>query len=319
MASLLLIGVGAGFVSALLFAVVISGSPLALVLSYVAPFPIIVAALGWNHRAGLVAAVTGAVGLALIFRLPAGLAFAAGIGLPAWWLGYLALLARQTESGPEWYPTGRLLAWIAVVAAAVTLAGALGIGFSHSAYEAAMRNAVRSFIRAEMELPDGEPLALPGGLAADDLVSTVIAAVPPLAAASFVLMLVLNVWLAAKTVAISERLPRPWPAIADTTLPRITLAAFVAAVAVAAIADGFLGLFGTAVTGALTCAFALQGLAALHAMTRGRAARPALLGAAYLLLILFLMWILPILAIFGMADILFGLRARWPRSAGRTP
>jgi hypothetical protein len=319
MASLIFIGIGAGLVSALLFAVVISGAPLALLLSYVAPFPIVVAALGWNHRAGLLAVFIGAAGLALMFTPSAGIAFAVGIGLPAWWLGYLALLARSTPAGPEWYPTGRLLAWLAVLAAAVTLAGALGIGLSHSAYETAMRNAVQSFIRAETELPDGEPLSLPGGLASDDLVSAIIAAVPPLAAASFVLMLVLNIWLAAKTVAISEKLPRPWPVIADTTMPRTTLIAFFVALVAAAVTGGFIGLFAMALTGAFACAFALQGLAALHALTRGRPGRPALLGLAYMLLIIFLMWILPILAIFGIADILFGLRNRWPRSAGRLP
>jgi hypothetical protein len=143
--------------------------------------------------------------------------------------------------------------------------------------------------------------------------------VPPLAAASFVLMLVLNLWLAAKTVTISERLPRPWPVIADTTMARTTLIAFFVALVAAAVAGGFVGLFAMALTGAFACAFALQGLAALHALTRGRPGRPALLGLAYMLLIIFLMWILPVLAIFGIADILFGLRKRWPNSAGRLP
>jgi hypothetical protein len=43
MTGLLTIGIGAGLASALLFAVVITGSPLGIVLSYVAPLPILIA------------------------------------------------------------------------------------------------------------------------------------------------------------------------------------------------------------------------------------------------------------------------------------
>jgi hypothetical protein len=78
MASLLAIGFGAGLASALLFAVVVTGSPLALVLSLVAPLPILIAVLGWNHRAGFVGAFAGAAAVALAFRPAAGLAFALG-------------------------------------------------------------------------------------------------------------------------------------------------------------------------------------------------------------------------------------------------
>src|SRR4051812_16419246 len=46
----LAIGIGAGLVSALLFGVVITGSPLSMMLSVIAPLPIFIAALGWNHR-----------------------------------------------------------------------------------------------------------------------------------------------------------------------------------------------------------------------------------------------------------------------------
>ena len=52
MGSLLGIGAGAGLVSALLFAVVTTGNPLAIILYLVAPLPVLLAALGWNHRAG---------------------------------------------------------------------------------------------------------------------------------------------------------------------------------------------------------------------------------------------------------------------------
>lgn len=321
----ILIGIGAGLVSALLFAVVISGSVLALLLSYIAPLPILVAALGWNHRAGLVAVITGAACLAVIFAPTSGLAYAIGIGLPAWWLGYLALLARPGENGPEWYPIGRLLAWAAALAAGVTLAGAWGIGSSHADYEATMSRAIRAFLTMEttpsgVTAPSGGPtadaLGLPAGIAIDDLVNAIIAAVPPLAAASFVLMLTLNIWLAAKTVAISQRLPRPWPALAETAMPRTMLVVLAVAVGLSLVGSGFVALLATALVGAVVCAYALQGLAALHALTRGKPSRPFILGLTYAILIIFLVWILPVLALFGIADTLLGFRARRSRITG---
>src|SRR5687768_790078 len=94
-----IVGIGAGLVSALLFTVVITGSPLALLLSYVAPLPVFIAALGWNHRAGLVAAVSGTAAVALVLKFALGMAFAVGAALPAWWIAYLALLARDDGAG----------------------------------------------------------------------------------------------------------------------------------------------------------------------------------------------------------------------------
>ncbi len=123
----LLAGIGAGLVSALLFAVVITGSPLGLLLSQLAPLPVFVAALGWNHRAGLAAAVSGGAVLGLALALPAGLAFAIGIALPAWIVAYMSLLGRQDERGEmEWYPLGRLMLWMVGTAALVTLAESTG-------------------------------------------------------------------------------------------------------------------------------------------------------------------------------------------------
>ncbi|MBS7703877.1 DUF2232 domain-containing protein [Chelatococcus asaccharovorans] len=328
MAISILVGLGAGIVSALLFAVVISGSVLALLLSYIAPLPILVAALGWNHRAGLVAVVTGAASLAIIFAPPSGIAYAIGIALPAWWLGYLALLARPGENGPEWYPIGRVLAWSAAIAAGVTLAGAWGIGGSYADFEATMGRAIRAFLTMEgapagsgapSPAPSADALGLPAGIALDDLVDAIITAVPPLAAASFVLMLILNLWLAAKTVAISQRLPRPWPVIADTTMPRTMLPALVVAAVLSVLGSGFIGLTATALAGALICAYALQGLAALHALTRGKPGRPFILGLTYAILVIFLVWILPVLALFGIIDTLLGLRARRAGIAGSPP
>src|SRR3712207_5193797 len=111
-------GIGAGLVSALLTAVVIKATPLAAVLYLLAPIPVLIVSLGWNHRSGLVAAAVGGLAIAVFLSPLSGVAFALVTGLPAWWLAYLALLGRPNPDGSmEWYPLGRLLAWIAGTAA----------------------------------------------------------------------------------------------------------------------------------------------------------------------------------------------------------
>ena len=60
MIQIILIGLGAGGASALLFAAVASGSWLSVFLFYVSPLPIMIAALGWSHLAGLIAAISAA-------------------------------------------------------------------------------------------------------------------------------------------------------------------------------------------------------------------------------------------------------------------
>src|SRR4051812_50170712 len=57
-----LIGVSAGAATALLFASVASGSALSVPLFYLAPLPILIAAMGWSHWAALIAAVVASAG-----------------------------------------------------------------------------------------------------------------------------------------------------------------------------------------------------------------------------------------------------------------
>ncbi len=98
MVHVVLIGISAGAATALLFASVASGSALSVPLFYLAPLPILIAAMGWSHWAGLIAAIVASASLAAVFGWFFFIAFLIGIGLPAWWLGYLALLARP--AGP---------------------------------------------------------------------------------------------------------------------------------------------------------------------------------------------------------------------------
>jgi hypothetical protein len=319
MMNMVAVGIGAGLVSALLFAVVVTGSPLGIILSYIAPLPVLIAALGWNHRAGLIAATVGALATVVILRPTAGFAYVVGSALPAWWLAYLALLGRGRPDGTmEWYPLGRLLVWIGATAVLITVLGIVALGRGDAdAYRATLRAAIEGVVRLQLGTARGDA-GQNATLLNPAVLDTLVAAIPFLAAATLTLVLAMNVWIAAKVVSISQRLPRPWPDIPALLVPRNALWAVALAIGLSLLPD-FAGAAGIAVAGAATLVFALQGLALLHDTTRGRPARPFILGVAYLLTLLVGHTFLPILALAGMTDAALNLRARLRGGSGPRP
>src|SRR5689334_20198493 len=145
MTQIALVGIGAGAAAALMFASVASGSLLSIFLFYVAPLPIMIAALGWSHWAAMIAALGAATTLATVFGGMFFLAFMIGTGIPAWWLGYLTMLARPganvgaNEGSLEWYPPGRLVLWCAVLATIVISIGVLTFGTDLDTFRTEMR------------------------------------------------------------------------------------------------------------------------------------------------------------------------------------
>jgi hypothetical protein len=306
------VGVVAGLASALLFAVVITGSPLALMLSYIAPLPIFIASLGWRHHAGLVATAVGTLAIAIALSPNVGFAFAVGHGVPAWWIAYLALLGRETlradgSADTEWYPVGRLLMWIGVVSALITLAGAVAISFDHERYQEMMRRSIEAVLTASTA--PGGPLA--GNISAQDaarFAGLLTSLVPFVAGLSFFTMIVANLWLAARITKAMGRLARPFPFLPATQLPKEAVIGLGVAALGANAFPGFAGLACTALAGALVMAFFLSGLAAIHQMLADRPWRGAALAALYVSLFLIFTLGLPVIALFGVADSLFNLR-----------
>ena len=104
MTMIVLIAIAAGCASALMFASIISGALISLLLLYFAPLPLMVAALGWGPLAATIGGIGAATGLGAIFGLPFCIAFVVMMALPAWWLGHLALLGRPVANG---VPSGK--------------------------------------------------------------------------------------------------------------------------------------------------------------------------------------------------------------------
>lgn len=306
MGSLILIGCGAGLTSALLFSVITTGSPLALILYIVAPLPVMIATLGWNHRTGLVASVIGALALMAVFNFYTGVAFFAGIAFPGWLFGYLALLSRETEGGTEWYPPGRILAAIAFYAAGMTILGTFLIGGDYDTYVRGFERIVEAYAKADPQLV----AALGGDSSKADLARFLAQVAPPLSAAISVLFSAGLMWIASKAVERSGRLIRPFPLLRDTEMPRRVVLIFGVAIVLALVLSDFPGLFARITAASLGFAYALQGLAVVHALTLGLGTRIGILSGVYFTLLLIPGWPFAILCVIGLADTFFGWRAK---------
>jgi hypothetical protein len=310
-----LVGLGAGACSALLFASMLSKSVLAIGLFYVAPLPILIVALGWSHWAGLLAAVAAAVSIALAVDPFYCLIFLISIGLPAWWLGYLALLARPTgahgdQGGREdigeieWYPPGRLVVWAAALGALVVLIGLSQIGTDEATIRDTLRRAIETMLRAQMRVPADKPLDLPG-IANPEVLAM---ALPPAAAAVTTMTELLNLWLAGRIVRISGRLRRPWPEFSALRFPPATPIALAVAFG-ASFLPGTIGLAAGLPAASLLMAYAVLGFAVAHGITRHLPARGVVLFGIYAAVMAF-GWPVLLMTLLGLIDTALDLRGR---------
>jgi Predicted membrane protein (DUF2232) len=304
MVQVVFVVLSAGAATALLFVSVVSALVVSRLLFCFAPLPILIAALGWTHWAGLAAAFVAAAGLG--FVAPSLFLAVLPNGIGAWWLGYLALLARPgPQSDPaalEWYPVGRLVVWAALIATLLMVAVALQVGADIERFRADLRVLFERFLQAQSRKPDAEVL------------DVLVLAAPPMAAMFLTFTHLLNLWLAGRIVKVSGRLRRPWPDIAAMQLP-----GFTPWLLLAAIAGGFLpGLVGFAcgvLAATLLMAYAVLGFAVLHAITRGMDSRGVVLAGVYAVVGIFHLPLL-VMTLVGIAETLLDLRARIARSPG---
>jgi hypothetical protein len=315
MAQLVLIGLGAGAATALLFASIVSGAPIAVLLLYLAPLPVLIAALGFSHWAALIAVVTATLGLAAAFDGYRFVVFLVAIGLPAWWLGYLALLARPA-AGPatgvlEWYPVGNLVLWVALIAALLVIGATLLIGTDEASFRGAMRQGLEQMLKLEDPMPGAPTLPL---REPNRLIDFLVVALPPTAAVVTTIVSLVNLWLAARIVAVSGRLRRPMPELSALRFPRAAPALLAIAIG-ASFLPGMIGIAGGVLGAATLVAFAVLGLAVMHATTRAVKGRMLMLSATYAAVIVF-GWPILALSLVGLADTAFDFRNRLSRRRG---
>jgi hypothetical protein len=318
MITMLLIALAAGCASALMFASIVSGALISLLLFYLAPLPLMVAALGWGPLCATIGGIAAAISLGALFGLPLCIAFAVAVAVPAWWLGHLALLGRPTNNGVssgsgasaaapavEWYPLGRILLWISALAALTTIAALLSLGTD----AATIRDTLRRGLLHIMQIIRARDAATSGQF--EQLVDALATIAPIAAAVVTTTTLTLNLWLAAKVTAISGRLHRPWPDLKSAGPPPMTLAALCVAIALC-FTGGLVALAAQIVAATLMMVYALTGFAVLHTVTLALKSRALWLACTYSIVVLFV-WPVIALAVLGLADAVFRIRDRYLR------
>lgn len=301
------IALAAGLASALMFASIISGAPISLLLIVLAPLPLMVVGLAWGPLSAAVGGVAAIIVIASLFGLPYSLALVVANALPAFWLAHLVLLGRPlataapagSDQATEWYPIGRVLIWIVILAAIITTATLLTMGSDGPTIQNTLR---KGWVDALDQT----------GLSLNDSTIDALVTVTPLGTEiAVVMMLTFNLWLAAKIASTSGRLHRPWPDLKSTALPAMTIAALFAAVT-CCFSGGLLAILAQVLTAGLSMAYAMTGFAVLHTLTLAMKSRALWLGCVYAVVAGFA-WALLAVALLGVADAVFGLRQRYLR------
>ncbi|MBB5751498.1 DUF2232 domain-containing protein [Prosthecomicrobium pneumaticum] len=299
----ILIGLGAGLASALMFIAPAFVALLAFPLFVLAALPVAIAGIGWGTFAGALAALSAAAILGAAFTPLSGLIFLILFGAPSAWLAHAVGLSRATEDGrTEWFPLSAIFFRATLAAAAAVIVAGLLLGYTPAAVEAAMTEAYQALRSggAGTEAPDLATV--------QPLIALNVAMLPVTSGAFTLLSLVLSLWLGGRIIRRFGLLARPWQPLSVASLPPLAAALF-ALSAVAAAMGGTLGHAAGPVAGALGAAFALSGYGAMHLALTGSALRVGMLLLLYALSLVFLLPIL-VMAAIGVADALTQFKAR---------
>lgn len=339
------IGIGAGIAAAVLCSLAGRGNLPAAILFNLSPLPIMIAMLGYGVVAGAMAVVSATFTVSALFYAQekfgnldmaalAGLTFALFLGLPALWLSLLSVLSR-VKGSPNWVvttrvgsfftreycPLERVLSYAASMCAAIGVAIAIYVSSSYGGFDVALEHLTAKLIPLAEELLSLK-VPPPAGVDAPSLARVMVLAAAPAVAAASLVMLMFNLWLAARVAQLSGQLPRPWPDIAwELRLPRTYLLVFGATAAIGPYFGGLPSLIVIIVAVSLGIAYALVGLAVAHYLPRGTAYRIPLLAVIYLGLAIPVtsLGFLLLLIVAGILDAAFSLRDRKQKADSLKP
>ena len=282
--------------SGLLFILPMKGSLMGMWLSVLAPLPLLIVAMGFGGRAGIITAGVGAA-VAALFQPGLALVYVFSSALPSL---VLAAITRRVFIVADPLAPGTLLTAVTAIGI-VAVWGMIGFAaFTYGGFDNAARDITQAVEGVMKDMKGMEQIP--------DFASVLVASVPAIMAFWSVLAMVLNLYLAMKVVRISGLFHGELPDVPTTTqMPKVALIAFGLAILVS-LAGGMPRLIGSVAAVALGTAFMLQGLASLHRITRGNAFRSGLLSLLYGLIIILFPLPLFVVAGVGVADQLRLLR-----------
>ncbi len=310
------IALGGGLAAALLFASTNANSAQSAVLGYLAPLPLMIVAIGWGLPYGALGGVIAVAAVALLVGPLSAALCAAVFTIPSWLLSLGAVLRpgallRRIFNAPESdrLPTGALLVFVAALSALSALIAFCATVFYYNGFQPAL-DAMMAEIADSVKEALGQDLALPAGLTEQSMLKSVAYYLPAGVAAMTTAMFSLNLYVAGRLIHISLLRPQPWRSLSQTLLLPQWLAFGLAA----CLALGFslpepFALAALIIAAPMATAFVLQGLAVIHAMTRGLLLRGAMLAGVYITLFIISRSALTILACLGVLESFFMFRA----------
>ncbi|HEY8194736.1 MAG TPA: DUF2232 domain-containing protein [Hyphomicrobium sp.] len=306
-----LLALAAGVVSAVVFASATTGAVLLrVVLFLLTPLSLYLAGLGLGVVASAIAAITATAAVMLIANPLTAEIYAISTAVPAVICTRLALLSRGPEDAREWYPVGRIVVMAAMFAGLFAMLALILMGGDIDTLTKMLHKAVEAFVKTELSRIPGAPEVSAAEI--DEITRSTLSTLPWALGLLAMATTLLNLWLAGRITLASGRLMRPWPDLAQFTMPGT--ATFVLFVAIGlSFVDGITGLLAACVAAPFTLAFALVGLAAVHVLTRGSPWRTFILTALYTGAVL-VPHIGLLLALGGLAETIFGYR-----QAGKPP
>lgn len=306
MTQIILISIGAGLLSALLFASILTGSLVAIILQIFSQLPLQTVSLTFGPRTSLVAAFAAVTALLLVSGLPGQtLSYALNLAAPALIASYLAGLKNTDlpdDNLTAWYPIGRILTIVAAAAVIIFIFLSLYFGFSPDNAVAAIEAQTLNMFDPALESGQITPETI------RQLAVFFVSLFPFVAAAGLVVMTTVNLVLAIRIARRYGTFKRPPTSIQLLDIPRIVHLVALAAVVIIW-TSGAPHPFITAIAGGASTLVIFSGFAALHALTSRLASRRIILFATYGSIILFTFPLLLIL-ILGWIDGFLNLRGR---------
>ncbi|MGI9408366.1 MAG: hypothetical protein ACR2O4_18470 [Hyphomicrobiaceae bacterium] len=329
-----LIGAAAGFATVLLFV----SSGLAAgggLLGLFVPLPSLIAGLAWGWPVAGIAGLTGAVFFFVMTSGIGGLIYALLIAVPATLMAYVMGLWRPSgtdirfidgASQPpdaavstkpdriEWYPLSRVLMWLVLLATVLAAFMTLSLGLDELKYRATVYEIMDDMIERRMEPMFQRQFTIEEKATLKERVALLL---PAFVSSIWMLLMVLNTWLASRIARASSMLARPAPDLRMTGLARVIVLGLGAALLLTNL-GGVPGRIAMGFVGAALFAILLIGLAVVHEWSIGNPARFVLLAGVYIGLLLASFLVLPALLLLGLAEPWLDLRAR-ARARRQTP
>ncbi|CAA7627818.1 conserved membrane hypothetical protein [Candidatus Terasakiella magnetica] len=279
-----------GLLSALLFLSLAEGFSAGVLLSYLAPLPLMMVGLSRKTMATMVAGLAAMAAVAAVGGGKSSLAFSVAVVLPSLVVVRQSLLCRQSgDSDVEWYPPGLVLGHLTGIAVALILIGAaLVAGTASEGETGGVQGWVAEIIGRTMDVLASTLTVEQRRRAVDWWVPFF----PAMVAGSWLMMAVVNATSAQGLLRRTGKNRRPTPIYREMELPGWLGTVLVVALATGLMVEGDLGYLARSVAAVTAVPFCLLGLAAIHRWAQGRPNARFILAGLYGVLFLASVWAL---------------------------